>query len=305
MMILYAVLVFFVVTLMSISTLKWILPDAAKRRVSELGEPADAAEWIPKIVRVVGPLARLSIPSGSWENSPHRIRFLNAGVRSQHAPVLFYAAKTLLPFLFAGLAYGFLDWSASDGNTNGRMFVILLSATVGCFLPNVALNLAVKSRKREIFEHFPDTADLLLVCVEAGLGLEAALVRVADEMRIHSTAMMEEIHLLNLETRAGNSREKALRNLSLRTGVDEVNSFATMLAQTDKFGTSLGQSLRVFADDLRQKRQSQAEETAAKIPTKMLFPLVLCIFPAISMVVLGPAGIRTYHMILPMLSGQN
>lgn len=305
MMILYAVLVFFVVTLMSISTLKWILPDAAKRRVSELGEPADAAEWIPKIVRVVGPLARLSIPSGSWENSPHRIRFLNAGVRSQHAPVLFYAAKTLLPFLFAGLAYGFLDWSASDGNTNGRMFVILLSATVGCFLPNVALNLAVKSRKREIFEHFPDTADLLLVCVEAGLGLEAALVRVADEMRIHSTAMMEEIHLLNLETRAGNSREKALRNLSLRTGVEEVNSFATMLAQTDKFGTSLGQSLRVFADDLRQKRQSQAEETAAKIPTKMLFPLVLCIFPAISMVVLGPAGIRTYHMILPMLSGQN
>jgi tight adherence protein C len=305
MMILYAVLVFCVVTLMSISTLKWILPDAAKRRVSELGEPADAAEWIPKIVRVVGPLARLSIPSGSWENSPYRIRFLNAGVRSQHAPVLFYAAKTLLPFLFAGLTYGFLDWSASDGNTNGRMFVILLSATVGCFLPNVALNLAVKSRKREIFEHFPDTADLLLVCVEAGLGLEAALVRVADEMRIHSTAMMEEIHLLNLETRAGNSREKALRNLSLRTGVDEVNSFATMLAQTDKFGTSLGQSLRVFADDLRQKRQSQAEETAAKIPTKMLFPLVLCIFPAISMVVLGPAGIRTYHMILPMLSGQN
>ena len=304
-MILYAVLVFCVVTLMSISTLKWILPDAAKRRVSELGEPADAAEWIPKIVRVVGPLARLSIPSGSWENSPYRIRFLNAGVRSQHAPVLFYAAKTLLPFLFAGLTYGFLDWSASDGNTNGRMFVILLSATVGCFLPNVALNLAVKSRKREIFEHFPDTADLLLVCVEAGLGLEAALVRVADEMRIHSTAMMEEIHLLNLETRAGNSREKALRNLSLRTGVDEVNSFATMLAQTDKFGTSLGQSLRVFADDLRQKRQSQAEETAAKIPTKMLFPLVLCIFPAISMVVLGPAGIRTYHMILPMLSGQN
>jgi tight adherence protein C len=305
MMILYAVLVFCVVTLMSISTLKWILPDAARRRVSELGEPADAAEWIPKIVRVVGPLARLSIPSGSWENSPHRIRFLNAGVRSQHAPVLFYAAKTLLPFLFAGLTYGFLDWSASDGNTNGRMFVILLSATVGCFLPNVALNLAVKSRKREIFEHFPDTADLLLVCVEAGLGLEAALVRVADEMRIHSTAMMEEIHLLNLETRAGSSREKALRNLSLRTGVDEVNSFATMLAQTDKFGTSLGQSLRVFADDLRQKRQSQAEETAAKIPTKMLFPLVLCIFPAISMVVLGPAGIRTYHMILPMLSGQN
>jgi len=304
-MILYGAIIFCVVTLVSISMMKWMLPDASRRRMSELGETADTADWIPRIVSVAGPLARLSIPSGSWENSPQRIKFLNAGIRSQHAPVLFYAAKTALPFLFAGITYGLLDWSVIDSNSSGRMFLILLSATVGCFLPNLALNLAVKSRKREIFEHFPDTADLLLVCVEAGLGLEAALVRVADEMRIHSKAMMEEIHLLNLETRAGNSREKALRNLSLRTGVEEVNSFATMLAQTDKFGTSLGQSLRVFAEDLRHKRQNQAEETAAKIPTKMLFPLVLCIFPAISMVVLGPAGIRTYHMILPMLSGQN
>jgi tight adherence protein C len=304
-MILYGLLIFCMVTLVSISLMKWMLPDASKRRVSELGEPTDTSDWIPKIVSVAGPLARLSIPSGSWEGSPQRLKFLNAGVRNQHAPVLFYAAKTALPLVFAGLTSIGLNWSPWSSDSSSRWLLILLSATVGCFLPNLVLNLAVKSRQREIFEHFPDTADLLLVCVEAGLGLEAALVRVAHEMRIHSTAMMEEIHLLNLETRAGNSREKALRNLSLRTGVDEVNSFATMLAQTDKFGTSLGQSLRVFAEDLRHKRQNHAEEMAAKIPTKMLFPLVLCIFPAISMVVLGPAGIRTYHMILPMLSGQN
>lgn len=304
-MILYGAIIFCVVTLVSISMMRWVLPDASKRRVSELGEPADTGDWVPKIVSMAGPLARLSIPSGSWEASPQRIKFLNAGIRSQHAPILFYAAKTALPLVFAGVTYGLLDWSAPTSDSSSRLTLILLSASVGCYLPNLGLNLAVKSRKREIFEHFPDTADLLLVCVEAGLGLEAALIRVAHEMRIHSPAMMEEIHLLNLETRAGNSREKALRNLSLRTGVEEVSSFATMLTQTDQFGTSLGQSLRVFADDLRHKRQNQAEEAAAKIPTKMLFPLVLCIFPAISMVVLGPAGIRTYHMILPMLSGQN
>ncbi|NBY17176.1 MAG: type II secretion system F family protein [Betaproteobacteria bacterium] len=305
MMILYGGIVFCVVTLVSLSLIRWFLPDASQRRVQDLGEPGARTDWIPTVVRLAGPLAKLSIPSGPWESSPQRIKFLNAGIRSQNAPVLFYAAKTLLPLVFAVATFSMLDGSGQGFEENSRLFLILVSAMVGCFVPNLCLHLAVSSRKREIFEHFPDTADLLLVCVEAGLGLEAALVRVAEEMRIHSIAMMEEIHLLNLETRAGNSREKALRNLSLRTGVEEVNAFAMMLSQTDKFGTSLGQSLRVFAEELRNKRQNQAEEAAAKIPTKMLFPLVLCIFPAISMVVLGPAGIRTYHMILPMLSGQN
>jgi len=131
------------------------------------------------------------------------------------------------------------------------------------------------------------------------------LVRVADELRTKSSALAEEIHLTNLETRAGGTRAQALRNLGLRTGVQEINTFATMLSQADKFGTSIGESLRVFSDDLRHKRQLRAEELAAKLPTKMLFPLILCIFPAVSMVILGPAGVQVYRVILPMLARQH
>jgi tight adherence protein C len=145
----------------------------------------------------------------------------------------------------------------------------------------------------------------MLVCVEVGLGLDAALIRVADEMRIKSRALTEEIHLTNLEIRAGSTREQALRNLGLRSGVEEINNFASMLSQADKFGTSVGESLRIFSDDLRHKRQIRAEEMAAKLPTKMLFPMVFCIFPAISMVILGPAGVQMYRVLLPMLAGQH
>jgi tight adherence protein C len=115
-------------------------------------------------------------------------------------------------------------------------------------------------------------------------------------------ALAEELHLTNLEIRAGGTREKALRNLAMRTGIEEVGIFASMLTQADKFGTSIGESLRVFSDDLRHKRQIRAEESAAKVPTKMLIPLVTCIFPAVIMVVLGPAVIQIIRTILPMLS---
>src|SRR5438045_8797821 len=143
----------------------------------------------------------------------------------------------------------------------------------------------------------------MLVCVEAGLGLDAALVRVADEIKIKSRALTEEIHLTTLEMRAGSTRDKALRNLAMRTGVEEVKTFATMLSQADKFGTSIGDSLRVFSDDLRHKRQLRAEELAAKLPTKMLFPLILFIFPAISVVIMRPAGCEGYEVSLTVLGG--
>jgi tight adherence protein C len=139
--------------------------------------------------------------------------------------------------------------------------------------------------------------------MEAGLGLDAALTKVADEVKRKSLALAEELHLTNLEMRAGASREKALHNLALRTGVDEIATFAAMLTQADKFGTSIGDSLRVFSDDLRYKRQMRAEELAAKIPTKMLFPLVVFIFPSIIMVVMGPAVIQIIRTIMPMLNG--
>ncbi len=304
-MLIYAAIIFCLVTLASITLLTWLVPNKSQRRLQELAQSTEKTDWVKTVVDLVGPFARLSIPDGKWENSPLRVKFINAGIRSINAPIIFYAAKTLLPLVFAAVAYLALELAGKSLERNTLILALLVMATIGCYLPNFALSRAIRARKREIFDNFPDAADLMLVCVEAGLGLDAALVRVAEEMKIKSAALTEEIHLTNLETRAGSTREQALRNLGLRTGVDEINTFATMLSQADKFGTSVGESLRVFSDDLRHKRQIRAEVLAAKLPTKMLFPLVLCIFPAISMVILGPAGVQVYRVILPMLGGQH
>jgi tight adherence protein C len=182
--------------------------------------------------------------------------------------------------------------------------VLLLTAAIGYYIPNAVLSRLVFLRQREVFETFPDAADLMLVCVESGLGLDAALLRVADEIRIKSRVLAEELHLLNLEIRAGAGREKALRNLALRTGVEEVGTFVTMLVQTDRFGTSIGEALRVFSDELRTKRKLRAEELAAKIPLKLLFPLIFFIFPSLLLVLLGPAFIQVYRILLPTMAGQ-
>ncbi len=304
-MLIYAAIMFLLVTLGTMTLLTWLLPNQSQRRLQELAQPAEKTDWVKTAVGLASPLAKLSIPEGKWEDSPLRVKFINAGIRSTNAPIIYYAAKTLLPLVFAAVAYIALEVAGKSLERTTLLFVLLVMATIGCYLPNFALNRAIKVRQREIFDNFPDAADLMLVCVEAGLGLEAALVRVANEMKIRSGALTEEIHLTTLETRAGSTRDQALRNLALRTGVEELSAFATMLSQADKFGTSIGESLRVFSEDLRHKRQIRAEELAAKLPTKMLFPLVLCIFPAISMVILGPAGVQIYRVLLPMLGGQH
>ena len=304
-MLIYAAIMFLLVTLGAMTLLTWLLPNQSQRRLQELAQPAEKTDWVKTAVGLASPLAKLSIPEGKWEDSPLRVKFINAGIRSTNAPIIFYAAKTLLPLVFAAVAYIALEVAGQSLERTNLLFVLLIMATIGCYLPNFALSRAIKVRQREIFDNFPDAADLMLVCVEAGLGLEAALVRVANEMKIRSSSLTEEIHLTTLETRAGSTRDQALRNLALRTGVEELSAFATMLSQADKFGTSIGESLRAFSEDLRYKRQILAEELAAKLPTKMLFPLVLCIFPAISMVILGPAGVQVYRVILPMLGGQH
>lgn len=303
-MLIYAAAIFVLVTLASLALMSWLLPNRAQKRMQELELPGQKTDWLKTAVGIASPFAKLSIPEGDWENSAIRTKFINAGIRNPNAPILFYAAKTLLPLLLAGAGYLGMALASVSLERNQLIFVLLILATIGCYLPNILLDRVITARKREIFENFPDAADLMLVCVEAGLGLDAAMVKVADEMKMKSGALTEELHLTNLETRAGSTREQALRNLGLRTGVEEISAFVSMLTQADKFGTSVGESLRVFSEDLRHKRQMRAEELAAKLSTKMLFPLVLCIFPAISMVVLAPAGVRIVRVLLPMLGGQ-
>jgi tight adherence protein C len=301
-MLILSALIFMAVTLGLAGLYMWLAPTRAEQRLRTIA-PTEKTDWTETVVKIAGPLARLSTPDGDWEDSPLRVRFLHAGIRSPNARLLYFGAKTLLPLFLAAVAFGSMR-GMNQSSALTLIFYVLLGALIGCYLPNLLLGWTIRMRQREIFENFPDAADLMLVCVEAGLGLDAALSKVADEIRRKSVALAEELHLTNLEMRAGATREKSLRNLALRTGVEELSTFATMLTQADKFGTSIGDSLRVFSDDLRHKRQIRAEESAAKVPTKMLFPLVLCIFPSIIMVVMGPAVIQVIRTLAPMLNGR-
>jgi tight adherence protein C len=284
-----------------------LTPSPASQRLRELergrapAQPIGAA-WVEALAKVTQPFAKLSIPEEGW-TSPARIRFMNAGLRSPTAPAIFFGAKTMLAVILPIVAYFCLALSGAKVSFQGYMGTLLGSAALGYYLPNLVLGRLIFLRKREIFEAFPDALDLMTVCVEAGLAIDAALMRVADEMRHKSQALSEELHLVTLELRAGASKEKALRNLAVRTGVEDVDALVAMLIQAERFGTSIADSLRVHADMLRTKRRQRAEEAAAKIALKLLFPLIFCIFPSMLLVLLGPAAIRVYRVLLPIMSG--
>ncbi|WPH15571.1 type II secretion system F family protein [Variovorax paradoxus] len=296
------ILVFVTVSLAIGGFVVWMLPTRTEQRLRAVAPSSGKSAWTETAVKIVGPFAQLSSPTGEGETSPLRLKFLNAGVRHPDASLFYFGLKTLLPLGFAGLAFVAMRAAGADNGLTTLLW-LAVAALFGCYLPNIVLHMVIKGRQREIFENFPDAADLMLVCVEAGLGLDAALVKVTEEIRVKSEALAQELHWTNLEMRAGGTREKSLHNLALRSGVEEIGTFATMLTQADRFGTSIGESLRVFSEDLRHKRQVRAEELAAKVPTKMLLPLVLCIFPCVSMVVLMPAIIRMIRVIGPMLGG--
>lgn len=304
-MLIVSTLVFLAVTIAIAGVAMWASPSRTEQRLQSMAAvPSEQSQWVETVIKLTGPLAKLTTPRGDWESSPLRLRFLNAGIRHPDAKLVYFGAKAILPVLLATFTF-FMLRATNQSHGVALMFYVMLAALVGCYSPNLLLHMLVKSRQREIFETFPDAADLMLVCVEAGLGLDAGLTKVADEIKRKSVALAEELHLTNLEMRAGATREKSLRNLALRTGLEEISTFATMLTQADKFGTSIGESLRVFSDDLRHKRQVRAEERAAKIPTKMLFPLVLFIFPSVIMVILGPAIIQIVRTLIPLFTGNS
>jgi tight adherence protein C len=285
-------------------------PGTLRARLTESTAPsdADAADrrrgWIEQVVRTVRPLTKLSVPDEGWEKSALRARFMNAGWRNPAAPALYFASKTVLALILpalAGIGIAFLP-AAPDGTR--IMLLLLVAASCGYYLPNAVLARVVKRRKREIFETIPDALDLLTVCVEAGLSLERALVKVAAEIHIKSVTLAQELQLVLMEMRAGFSKEKALRNFALRIGLDDVDSLVAMLIQSERFGTSIGDALRVYSENLRNKRRVIAEEAAAKIGLKLLFPLIFCIFPTLLMVLLGPAVIQLTRVFGSVLGNQ-
>jgi len=251
---------------------------------------------------LVGTLSRVGQRVGPKETtlqySRMRTRFLRAGLRRASYPALFWGAKFML---MAGLSMGFFLARAAGvvtfEKTNSVLVIALFIATSGFYLPDVWLHLHITKRKRSIFEGIPDALDLLVVCVEAGMGLDAAMNRIAEEMEFSNPELSDELRIYNLEMRAGKPRQEALNHLATRIDLDDFSSLVTLLIQTDKFGTSLAQALRIYSDTFRLKRYIRAEELAAKLPTLLMIPLILFIFPALFVVILGPAAIRMYHMI--------
>lgn len=248
-------------------------------------------ERVQRVLTDVGKLLPVSIKGAS-----HTQRLMvRAGYRRPEAVMAMRGAKVLFPIGLLSLVYftGFYKQNPA--------FVLAFAALLGFLLPEFWLTWRVRRRQHRIRLALADALDLLVVCVEAGLGLDQAIQRVSQELRIAHPELSEELQLVNLEMRVGKTRIEALRELALRTGVDDIKSLVAMLIQTDRFGTSVAQSLRVHSDNLRTKRRQRAEELAAKAPVKMVPVLVFFIFPALMVVILGPAVISLIRQLLPML----
>ena len=185
--------------------------------------------------------------------------------------------------------------------TENVLFSLLACVGAGYILPDFMLSKRVSARQEKIQLALPDALDLLVVCVEAGLGLDQAILKTSEELRVTHTDICDELNLVNLELRAGKPRKDALKNLADRTGVEDVMGLVSMLIQTDRFGTSVAQSLRVHSDSLRTKRRQRAEERAHKVSVKLVFPLVFLIFPAMFVIILGPGIIKIMQQLFPAI----
>lgn len=231
----------------------------------------------------------------SGQQSKTQLLMLRAGYRSANALLAMRGAKLLIPTALVALLY-------ASGAYRSNPFVFFAMAAVGGYLlPEMWLIWRVRARQHRLRLALPDALDLLVICVEAGLGLDQALMRVAEELRVAHPQLSNELQLVNLEMRVGKTRIEALRELGRRTGLEDIKALVAMLVQTERFGTSVAQSLRVHSDDLRTKRRQRAEEMAAKTSVKMVPALVFFIFPALMVVILGPAVILFLTQFQPVI----
>jgi len=248
-------------------------------------------------VKVTARLGELAKPKSEEEVANFQKPLARIGYRGPYATLIFFGIKVLgaivLPTLF--LMGKFLSGRAM--NPQAVMIIPLVLAMVGFYLPNLWLRLKIAARKEKIMECFPDALDLMVICVEAGMGLDQAINRVGEEMKLNCPPLSDEFKTLNMEMRMGKSRRDALRNMAARTELDDVNSLVTLLIQTDQFGTSIAQALRVHSDSMRVQRRQRAEEKAAKLPLKLLFPLIFFIFPSLFVVIMGPAMIQVFRVL--------
>jgi len=279
-----------------------------RRAEGQVGVAASGNESIglsfkDKVQSLLTRLGEANKPSNESEVSAIRETLVTAGYRHARAPILFMGAKLLSGILALVLSILLPLKLLGFPTVTAQLVIYIGAASAGYFLPMLWLRYAINQRKEKLQDAFPDALDLMVVCVEAGLGLDAAISRVSSEIHFAHKELAEELNLVSLELRTGLSRAEALKNLSRRIDLEEVSSLVALLVQTDKFGTSIGQSLRVHSDAMRINRQLRAEELAAKLPVKMLFPLVFFIFPSLFVVVIGPGAVKIVRTLMPVLGG--
>jgi tight adherence protein C len=271
---------------------------AIERRLGEVtGAPirpsgSDETGYSKSVVEGLKKLGTMA-PKPQSELGKLQQRLIAAGFRSNEALIVFFGIRL-------GAALGLFALFSTPLILKPSLLISLFACLLGWLLPAIFLARMAKRRQHRIRLGLPDALDLLVVSVEAGLGLDQAIQRVSQELAFAHPDLCDELRLINLELRAGKARSEALHNLAERTGVDDVSSLVAMLVQTDKFGTSVAQSLRVHSETVRTKRRQRAEEAAAKTGVKMVFPLVVCIFPVIWVVTIGPAAIKFVQVLGPM-----
>jgi tight adherence protein C len=272
------------------ATIEQRLGEVTSGRITENLQRAGYGKSVTDTLKRLGSIA----PKSTSEMGKLQKRLVNAGYRSNEAVIVFLGLRVVI-------ALGVFGLLVTPLVVRPSMPLALIGCMFGYVMPAIVLARMAKRRQHRIRLGLPDALDLLVVSVEAGLGLDQAIQRVGQELAFAHPELCDEMRLINLELRAGKPRTEALHNLAERTGVDDISSLVAMLVQTDKFGTSVAQSLRVHSETVRTKRRQRAEEAAAKTGAKMVFPLVICIFPAIWIVTIGPAAIKFVQVVMPMV----
>ena len=275
-------------------------PMARKKR-DELGgkKKSDA---VARMLESAAPsLAKPLQPKSEKEQSKLKLKLSYAGFRSEAAPQIFLGCKFIM--LVIGLVLGGGTTLAIMGLNQGSLFRIVMIAGGMFYFPDAVVMWLGKKRKEKIFLGLPDALDMLVVCVEAGLGLDQAMRKVSEEIKKSYRVIAEEFNICNLQLQMGRARHHVLQELGTRSGVDDLKSLSSILIQADKFGSSIAQALRVQSDSMRTRRRQIAEEKAAKTAVKLIFPLVLFIFPGIFVVLVGPAAITMVREMFPMMNG--
>ena len=277
--------------------------------------PASGGTVVPSTLRtdttrglwvgLVGAIERSGIPLVDTKDATLRAKLIAAGYSSPVAPRV-YSLLRLLAVIGLPVMLLLWFWLTGQRPSAGKLYLeALIAAALGLYAPSLFIRAKADRRQTAIVNGFPDALDLMLVCVEAGLGLEAAFARVGQEMTRSHPLLAEQLGSVVLELRAGRSREDALRRMADRAGVDEIRAFATLLIQSTKLGSSIGQTLRVYASEMREKRRMRAEEKAHRLPVLLSIPLVVCMLPVMIGVLMLPAVIRTVRVLMPALAGNN